>query len=52
LTGHLFSVSPLAAQLFRDLFVLNERVVLAGRWQVTILCFGMLNLRWFRDDFR
>jgi phosphatidylserine decarboxylase len=32
-TGDLFSVSPYIANRLRDLFVLNERVALLGRWQ-------------------
>lgn len=32
-TGDLFSVSPYIAHRLRDLFVLNERVALLGRWK-------------------
>lgn len=32
-TGELFSVSPYIARRVRDLFVLNERVALLGRWK-------------------
>lgn len=31
--GELFSVSPFAATILRNLFILNERVVLRGTWQ-------------------
>jgi len=31
--GELFSVSPYFARLLKDLFVLNERVALLGRWR-------------------
>lgn len=32
-SGELFSVSPFVAQRVQDLFVLNERVALLGRWR-------------------
>lgn len=32
-SGELFSVSPFAVNLIKNLFVLNERVVLMGNWQ-------------------
>jgi phosphatidylserine decarboxylase precursor len=32
-SGELFSVSPYIAQRLANLFVLNERVVLLGRWK-------------------
>ncbi|KZV88045.1 phosphatidylserine decarboxylase [Exidia glandulosa HHB12029] len=32
-SGELFSVSPFVAQRLQDLFVLNERVALLGRWR-------------------
>ena len=31
--GELFSVSPWMAKRLQDLFVLNERVALLGRWR-------------------
>jgi phosphatidylserine decarboxylase len=31
--GELYSVSPYMAKILKDLFVLNERVVLLGRWK-------------------
>jgi phosphatidylserine decarboxylase len=39
-TGELFSVSPYMAKRLENLFVLNERVALLGRWRYGF--FGMV----------
>jgi phosphatidylserine decarboxylase len=40
LEGELFSVSPYIAKRLENLFVLNERVALLGRWKYGF--FGMI----------
>lgn len=40
LAGELFSVSPYMAKRLQNLFVLNERVALLGRWKYGF--FGMI----------
>ncbi|TPX72889.1 phosphatidylserine decarboxylase [Spizellomyces sp. 'palustris'] len=53
-SGELYSVSPLAVNLIRNLFVLNERVVLMGDWQhgfFSMIPVGATNVGSIKIDF-
>ncbi|KAJ3043053.1 phosphatidylserine decarboxylase 1 [Rhizophlyctis rosea] len=52
--GELFSVSPMAVEAIRNLFVLNERVVLLGDWKPGFFCMipvGATNVGAIKIDF-
>ncbi|KAI9100991.1 phosphatidylserine decarboxylase-domain-containing protein [Phlyctochytrium arcticum] len=53
-SGELYSVSPLAVGMIRDLFVLNERVVLMGEWEhgfFSMIPVGATNVGSIKIDF-
>ncbi|KAI8917190.1 phosphatidylserine decarboxylase-domain-containing protein [Powellomyces hirtus] len=53
-SGELYSVSPLAVNMIKNLFVLNERVVLMGDWQYgffSMIPVGATNVGSIKVDF-
>ena len=54
MTGDLFSVSPWMAKRLQNLFVLNERVALLGRWKhgfFSMVPVGATNVGSIKIDF-